>query len=91
MSDIQGLEYLPMFANAAGGSGSAGGANNMGSIGSGNSIKTDDRTSSSARNDLSNVWGAYSVNYGSQGLPDWVMVAGMVLTAVVLIRKNKKG
>lgn len=83
-----------MFANAAGGNGGSSGGSgngNAGSIGSGNSIKTDDRTSSSARNDLSNVWGAYSVNYGSQGLPDWVMVAGMVLAAVVLIRKNKKG
>lgn len=78
-----------MFANAGNGGGQ--GANNMGSIGSGNSLKTDDRTTSTGRNNLSNVWGAYSVNYGQQGLPDWVIAAGLVLAAVVFIKSKRKG
>lgn len=78
-----------MFANAGNGGGQ--GANNMGSIGSGNSIKTDDRTTSSASNSLGNIWGGFSVNYGQQGLPDWVIAAGLVLAAVVFIKRKRKG
>jgi hypothetical protein len=89
MADIPGLQYLPMFSNAGNGGGQ--GANNMGSIGSGNSIKTDDRTTSSASNNLSNAWGDFSVNYGSQGLPDWVIAAGAVLAVLVIIKRKRKG
>lgn len=82
---MQGMEYLPDLSAMGGGGG------NAGSIGSGNSIKTDDRTNSSASNNLSNAWGDFSVNYGSQGLPDWVLVAGLVLAAVVVIKNKRKG
>jgi len=82
---MQGMEYLPDMSAMGGGGG------NAGSIGSGNSIKTDDRTNSSASNSLGNVWGAYSVNYGEQGLPSWVLVAGLVLAAVVVIKNKRKG
>lgn len=81
---LQGMEWLPEGFSTLGG-----GGGNAGSIGSGNSIKTDDRTNSSASNSLGNVWGAYSVNYGSQGLPDWVVLGVLVLVAVVAIRKRK--
>lgn len=81
---LQGLEFLPQGMGAMGG-----GGGNAGSIGSGNSIKTDDRTTSSASNSLGNVWGGYYVNYGTQGLPDWVILAGLVLAAVVIIKKRK--
>ena len=52
-------------------------------IGNGNRVATEDRHTVSIPNQFQNVWGSFSVNYGSQGLPDWVVLAGVVLAIVV--------